>query len=372
MMKKAAVFPNKYIQGNGVLKEIGDLIKPFGQKPMILWGKRTRAAVSEDVFASLKACGMDYVERMLPGECSKPEAARIEAEIKEKGCDIVIGMGGGKAMDIAKAAAQHVGLRCVIVPTAASSDAPTSACTVWYNEDDGSFEEFELWPVNPDIILVDTGVMVKAPLKLFMAGIGDALATYPEAKSCYESYTPACSGGYPTMTALAMAKLCFDTLVEYSEAAIMAVKTQLCTPAFEKVVEATTLLSGIGWESCGVATAHVLGNALANFPEAHAHMHGEKVAFGIVTQLCIDPGMSMTETYEIVDFMVKIGLPVTFADLDMQDVSKERLYQWAVEQTQPGSQCEHHTFPITAEDLYTAMLAADALGQERKALLAAK
>lgn len=85
-MKKAAVFPGKYIQGEGVLKELGELIKPFNvKKPMLLWGKRTRAATADIVYASLKEAGMEAVERMLPGECTHEECANIVADIKEKG-----------------------------------------------------------------------------------------------------------------------------------------------------------------------------------------------------------------------------------------------------------------------------------------------
>jgi glycerol dehydrogenase len=368
-MKLAAVFPGKYIQGDGVLKEIGALIKPFGvKKPMLLWGKRTRAAAADIVYASLKEAGMDAVERMLPGECTHQECDNIVADVKEKGCDIIIGLGGGKALDISKAAANHAGLRNVIVPTAASSDAPTSACTVWYNED-GSFHSFELWPANPEIVLVDTEVCITAPVHMFLAGVGDALATYVEAKACNATHAVACSGGAPTQTAIAMAKLCYDILIEYTEAAILAIKAGSPTPAFEKVVEATTLLSGIGWESGGVATAHVLGNSLANFPEAHHHMHGEKVAMGIVTQLMLDPDMDMDFTLKTVDFMVKVGLPVCFADLDLQDVSRERFYDWCVAECYPGNNMEHHNFKVTPKDLFNAMMMADAFGKARKAAL---
>ena len=368
-MKLAAVFPSKYIQGPGVLGEIASLIAPYGcKKPLLMWGKRTRAAASETVFKSLKDAGMEYVERMLPGECTHEECAKIVGEVKENGCDIIIGLGGGKALDLSKAVANHAGLRNVIVPTAASSDAPTSACTVWYNED-GSFNSFELWPANPEIILVDTAICITAPLHMFIAGVGDALATYIEAKACYATHAVACSGGAATLTAMAMGKLCYDTLVEYTSMAIDAIKAGAVTPAFEKVVEATTLLSGIGWESCGVATAHVIGNSFADFPEAHHHMHGEKVAFGIVTQLMLDMDVDRDFTYKTVDFMIENGLPVTLADLDMQDVSKERLYDWCVGQCYPGNNMEHHNFEVTPKMFFDAILQADEFARRRKIAL---
>ena len=368
-MKTAAVFPQKYIQGPGVLADIAGLIKAYGcKKPILMWGKRTRAAASETVFKALNDAGLEYVERMLPGECTHDECAKIVAEIKENGADMVVGLGGGKALDLSKAVANHAGLRNIIVPTAPSSDAPTSACTVWYNED-GSFESFELWPANPEVILVDTSICITAPLHMFLSGVGDALATYVEAKACYMTHAVACSGGAPTSTAMAMAKLCYDILVEYTPLAIEAIKAGVVTPAFERVVEATTLLSGIGWESCGVATAHVIGNSFADFPEAHHHMHGEKVAFGIVTQLMVDPNVDREFIYKTVDFMVENGLAVTLADLDMQDVSKERIYDWCVGQCAPGNNMEHHNFVITPKMLCDAILAADQFGKSRKAAL---
>ena len=368
-MLKAAVFPSKYIQGDGVLANIADIIKQLGCKhPIIMWGKRTKKATEGIVLPALKEAGMEVYERMLPGECTHAACDEIAAEVKEKGCDIVIGMGGGKALDLSKAVANHTGLKNIICPTAASSDAPTSACTVWYNED-GSFNSFELWPQNPEVILVDTGVCITAPVHMFLAGVGDALATYVEAKACFAAHAVACSGGRPTETALAMAKLCYDLLLEYTEAACIAIEAGAVTPAFEKVVEATTLLSGIGWESCGVATAHVLGNSLADFPEAHHHMHGEKVAMGIVTQLMLDPDVDMDFTLKTVDFMVRVGLPVCFDDLDLGGVSKERFYEWCVGQCYPGNNMEHHNFEVTPKDLFDAMMMADKFGKARKASL---
>lgn len=365
-MKKAAIFPGKYIQGEGVLKEIGGLLQSLGaKKPLIVWGRRSRAASSPLIFPSFEASGIEYAEHPFGGECTHEEAAVIEKACRENGCDILIGIGGGKCLDVTKGAAAHLGKRIIIVPTVCSSDAPTSACTVWYDAQ-GACVGFDLWPFNPDVVLCDTGVMITAPEIMLKAGIGDALATYLEARASNKAHNTASSGGAPTLTVMALCKLCFDTILDSTEASLCAVRAGVVTPAYERLVEACTLLSGIGWESGGLATAHVLGNNLSHFPEAHHHMHGAKVAFGIVTQLMLDVDQDMDEAYEIVDFMIGIGLPVTFADLSLETVSKERLMEWCEANTQPGSFTNNHSFPVSAKDLYNAMIAADAFGAMRK------
>ncbi|MEG0751543.1 MAG: glycerol dehydrogenase [Oscillospiraceae bacterium] len=368
-MRKAIIFPPKYIQGEGALGDIGSIIAPYGcKKPLLVWGKRTRSAASEIVLNSLKEAGMQYVEWNFGGECSHEESALIEAAVKKEGCDIIVGFGGGKCLDVSKGAAAHLGLRVVVAPTVCSSDAPTSACTVWYDKA-GVCIGFDLWPTNPDVVVVDTGIMITAPEAMLKAGIGDALATYIEARASNNAHSATCALGSPTLTVMALAKLCFETLLDNSDAAMLAVKAGVVTPAYDRVVEACTLLSGIGWESGGLATAHQLGNNLTAFPEAHAHMHGEKVAFGIVTQLMIDPDVDIDEVYEVVDFMAELGLAVTFDDLSMGSVSKERIMEFCVANTGEGSFTANHSFPVSAKDLYNAMIAADAFGASRKAEL---
>ena len=368
-MKKAIIFPGKYIQGEGVLADLGGVVAQLGcKKPMLVWGKRTRAAAADAVIDGLKANGADYVEWKFGGECTKEEAAAIAAEIKKQGCDIIVGLGGGKCLDVSKGAAAQLGMRVIVCPTVCSSDAPTSACTVWYDKE-GVCQGFDLWPTNPDVVIVDTGIMVTAPKGMLLAGIGDALATYLEARASNSSHAGTCSGGTPTMSAIALSKLCFDTLLSDADAALIAVEAGVVTPAYDRIVEACTLLSGLGWESGGLATAHQLGNNLSAFPEAHAHMHGEKVAFGIVTQLMLDPDADIDEVYMVVDFMVEVGLAVTLEDLSMEAVSKERLMEFCVANTGEGAFTGNHSFPVSAKDLYNAMLAADAFGKARKAAI---
>jgi len=75
--------------------------------------------------------------------------------------------------------------------------------------------------------------------------------------------------GRPIDTIVAIAELCANTLYEYTPKAIEAVKKNGVNEAVERVVEADTLLSGLGFESCGVAAAHAIGQSLTVMPEIH-------------------------------------------------------------------------------------------------------
>ena len=357
-------FPGRYCQGVGLLRQIGQWVSVYGKSPLLLWEPFLKDALGEVVSGSFREHGLTLRDAPFAGETTRAAAQALIHRIKTEGCDVVVGMGGGKAIDTAKAAAALSGVRCVIVPTIAASDAPTSACTVWYN-DAGEYEGFDLWRFNPDLVLVDTGVIARAPVRFLVAGMGDALATWPEASAAYSRRAISTAGGTQTMTALAMARLCFDTILQHGVEAKQAVAQGVVTPAVEKVVEANILLSGVGWESGGLATAHAIANSLPAIHETHGLMHGEKVAFGLMTQLCLEQDLAMEAVYRIVDFLNAVGLPTTFAAMKMQAVSKERLLEFARSVSGEGSFVHNHAFAVTAENIVDAMVAADSLGLRR-------
>jgi glycerol dehydrogenase len=157
--------------------------------------------------------------------------------------------------------------------------------------------------------------------------------------------------------------------MDFGVEAKMDAENHVVTAALEKIIEANTLLSGLGWESGGLATAHTLGNGLTILACTHPYSHGEKVAFGLVTQLCLDEDVDPQERLEVIDFMIEIGLPVTFAEIGMDQVSAQELMEAATALTGPGNFVHNHVFTVSAYDLFSAMVKADALGRSRKALV---
>ena len=366
-MKKAIVSPRRYVQGPGLLHDVGATVRSLGTKAVVLWDSTVRQIVGDRVLASFAEAGIEVFEYDFPGESTQKARGEAAQLLSENQASMIVAFGGGKALDVAKGAASDAGGGMVSCPTIASTDSPTSACSVWYDEQ-GNYEGFDMWPFNPDMVLVDTEVIVQAPVHTFVAGMGDALATWIEAEAVQKSRGKNFVGAHATMAALAWAELSFKTIMDFGLDARRDVKNHLVTPAVEKVVEANVLLSGVGFESVGLACAHDVGNLLSNFHECHEKglMHGHKVAFGIVTQLCLDDEMDPWHRQEIVDFEIVLGLPVTFDDLGLEGISDERLKEIGDFCAAEGSLTHNHPFPISSARIVDAMRSADCLGRERK------
>ena len=251
-MAKILISPSKYLQGAGEMKKIGTYASNCGKKALVLISKGGYKRIGKMIEDSFAESTCEVVFDYFNGECCNSEIDRLVNIVKENQCDLVIGIGGGKIFDTAKAVAYYAGTPVFICPTIASTDAPCSALSVVYTEE-GIFEKYLFLPANPNLVLMDTDIITKSPVRLTVAGMGDALATYFEARACKRSGATSCAGGKTTEAAMALAKLCFDTLMEEGVKAKIALEAGVCTPAVEKVIEANTLLSGIGFESAGLA-----------------------------------------------------------------------------------------------------------------------
>lgn len=362
MSAKIMISPSRYVQGNGVIKSIGEQVRPLGSRAMVLCDKVAMPIIRDDASKSFDENGIFAGFETFQGECCMEEINRVKALAEKMSADVIIGVGGGKTLDTAKSVAHYMKAPVVIVPTIASTDAPCSALAVIYTTE-GVFKNYLVLPKNPDLVLVDTGIVAKAPVRLLVSGMGDALATWFEADSCAKAYAKNLPGGNTTEAALALARLCYEILLKHGLRAKLAVEKGVASEDVEKVVEANTLLSGLGFESGGLAAAHAIHNGLTALEETHHYFHGEKVAFGTLVQLVLE-NRSNEELEEVLNFCVSVGLPVTLKQIGVTEATPEKIRKVA-EMSCAEDETIHNTpFQVTSEMVYDAILAADAIGND--------
>jgi len=131
----------------------------------------------------------------------------------------------------------------------------------------------------------------------------------------------------------------------------------------DRIVEANTLLSGLGFESAGLASAHSIHNGLTALAETHSFLHGEKVAFGVLAGLCLTDAPP-EEIDTVYSFCEEVGLPTTLAGVGLGRADPERLAIAAERACAPGQPIYHEAGAITPEKVLGSMLAADSIGKE--------
>jgi glycerol dehydrogenase len=363
--------PSHYVQGKNATASLGHEMKRLGLEgpALIVAGKSAIRLLAEVWQKYLSEAGIAHAVYQFGGECSYPEIERMKASAQAHNSRVIIGAGGGKVLDAARAAADDLGLPIVNCPTIASSDAPCSALSVIYTEE-GVFQEYRFYRRNPDLVLVDTHVVAQAPPRLLVAGMGDALATWFEAKTCVEGHIRNMRGGASTRSAEMLAELCYRILIEDGPDALRAVQTQVVNPALERLVEANTLLSGLGFESSGLAAAHAVHNGLTAAPPTHAYYHGEKVAYGLLVQLVLE-GKPRSVIDPVLAFSSEVGLPITLAEVGLADLPRDLLEQVATRATAEGETIHNEPFEVRPDMVADAILAADAIGRAWKRRAAA-
>jgi len=302
--------PARYIQGPGTLAQLLPLLDEF---------RSTRALVVADDFVRKLLC--DAVPELqglrwhvFAGECTAAEVERVAQSFRDGDCDLVVGAGGGKSIDAAKGAQISLDCPIFIVPTVASTDAPTSRVAVLYTEDH-RLAEVRAMRANPDVVLVDTSVLVKAPRRFFVSGLGDALSKKFEMGQCIGAGGINFYKGRQGQLTTLIGDACFSTLMADTADALEAVASKMPNAAFERVLEATILLSGLAFENGGLSVAHSLTRGLSAIPAIHGSLHGEEVAFGLLVQLLLERDSQQSVLDQLLPYYRMTGLPASLQAL---------------------------------------------------------
>jgi glycerol dehydrogenase len=356
------ISPQRYIQGQGVLRGVGRYLSLVRAKRVaLLMSARGLRNEGVQLLDGLRSAGLESVASAFRGECSIEEiTAHVEA-LSKKSIDCVIAAGGGKCIDAGKGVAYRLGVPVVIVPTLASNDAPCSALSVIYSPE-GVSTGAEFYPDSPALVVVDTDVIAAAPERYLVSGMGDAMATWYEARVCLLNPAAVTTvGARPTLATSAIGEVCAQTLFQEGRAAAAAVAASTVNDALEAVVEANTLLSGLGFESGGVAAAHAMAQSYTAVPQVHAnYLHGEMVAMGTLAQLMMESRPE--EAAKVAEFFAAVGLPIHLGQLSL-DAGDKAALEVVVEGTLAFPFIGNMPMPVNAELVRSAILDAHRLGR---------
>lgn len=356
--------PERYVQGPGEFEHIKFYTDKFGKHIAAFIDGFLYEEFSKRLEKIYK--GSDCELRVIPfaSEVTRNLIDEQADSLKEWKPDMVIGIGGGKTIDVAKAVGTKLGIPFLVVPTIAATDAPTSSLSVIYRED-GTHEGEFFYDHSPSVLIVDSRIIAAAPVRFLVSGMGDALATLLEAESTAQSNTPNLvyhknGGTRQTLAGKAIARECYDSLMKYGVLAKRACEHHVVTEALENIIETNILLSGLGFENNATSGAHSVNDGLTAVENSEKTMHGEKVAFGCIVQL-IAQCAEKERLAEVLDFCMSVGLPVCLEDLQIEN-SDENIRKIA--EASMHSNWGNMPFPVDEDVVFAAIKTADACGRK--------
>jgi glycerol dehydrogenase-like iron-containing ADH family enzyme len=352
------VAPAKVIRGCGVLQAAAAEIASLGSRPLIVTGDRTLAISQQNLQPVLETQQLNTFQASYSEDCCEASLEYLQKTAKEHQADVIIGVGGGKALDTAKLVAQQLQLPVVTIPTSGATCAAWSALSNVYSED-GAF----LYDVGlsrcPDLLILDYDLIKTAPQRTLVAGIGDAIAKWYEASV---------SSGHLQDTliiaAVQQARVLRDILLQKSAAALKEPGSEV----WQEVVDATVLLAGVvgglGGAQCRTVAAHAVHNGLTHI-SGHGSIHGEKVAFGILVQLRLEEmlqgnQLAASARQQLLKFYTEIGLPQKLSDLGLGNITLGELQTAAEIALVPNSDIHRLPFKVVPEQLMAAMVSTTA------------
>jgi glycerol dehydrogenase len=363
MMFISKAYPSNYIQEKDILLKSGDWVKRFGTTPLVVSGPTAWSKAGPQIAQSFNESGLDYHLEMFEGHCSDQELNRLLPKIPAS-VDIVVGVGGGQCMDMAKLVANRLHLPVMNISTLASTCAASAAQSIIYTPEH-VFVRLEQFDLSPVAVLVDPDIIREAPVRYLIAGIGDTIVKWYEAMPLNE-------GKYQnakTKAGLKIAELIRDLLFEYSEQAIQDCEKGETSEALRQVIDTNILLAGLvgglGRHTCASSGAHAIHYGMTVIPEMRHAYHGELVAYGLLCQFTLE-GKSDQEIIDFMEFYKKINLPISLFDLGMKQIRQQDLQNAAIKACEPGRSIHNLPFTIHVDDVYKSINEIHQLGESLK------
>lgn len=356
---RRVILPARYIQGPGVLSQLGAHVRLYGTRPFVVAGKTAYSKVRARIQASLLTSGIPLAGHDdTVTECTLAKISELSAKAQEADADLIIGCGGGKAVDTAKAVAERLHVPVITVPTQCATNADGMADAVIFTEDHRFLKDMYLSRA-PVLVLVDTEVVGRAPPQYLVQGMGDALAAAFEKPAYAASQRMKRAQDQATAAAIAVNLRCFQVLMAHGIQAKKDVEAGRLTEDVEAVIEAVKLMSGFGFGGGGCAAAHAIHNGLTIVPGIR-RKHGEIVAFGTLVQMVLER-RPMGEVERVMRWCRMLGLPTRLEELG--EIDQAELPAAAEKACDPNDTMSAMPFEVTPKMVLEAFAEVDMLAR---------
>ncbi len=342
--------PKQYVQKEDLLAEIGMRVKGFGKRPMVLADERVLSIIRVPVEESLLEEGLSPRFIRFREESSYREIDRLIRIAREEEVDFILGAGGGKALDVSRIVAERLELPLVTLATCASTCSAASAVALVY---ENGMRQETFSGKGPELALVDTGVISRAPFHLLAAGMADAIAKWYEGKPIYDQIV---CPDTATQAAMNLSTQIKETIFALALEAKQDVENQKSSAALERVVETnvliTALVSGLGGQRLRAAVAHGLLYGLGLNVYGMDRLHGEIVAYGVLVQLCLEK--KEDELDLLLPLFSNLGLPLSLADFG-RDVEDALIIEGVTRACEKDPFVNNMPFPVTPQALLASI-----------------
>lgn len=345
---------HRYFQGPNALEMVGGVCAQLGNQPLLVCDGIVHDLVFPVASAACGAQGQTLPWAQVRGEVTRAAVAALVQQARADGAqvDVVIAAGGGKGVDSGKAVARELGAKLVVVPTSASNDGPCSKSFVFY-DDQHRMESVEHMARNPDVVLVDTTLLVQAPRALLVSGIGDALCKLYEGNQTRKAQGINLFGGCNTIAAEQISLACDRVIREDSVAGLQALAQGRPNAAFERLTEALVLLSGLAFENSGLSIAHSITRGLPLVEGVGVSLHGQHVGYGLLVQFILEARTPEFMAQQLA-FYRAVGLAVNLTQLGAVTADKATI-RLVAQGTMTSPHIKHFERPLTQTDLEAAM-----------------
>ncbi|MBD2576874.1 iron-containing alcohol dehydrogenase [Oscillatoria sp. FACHB-1406] len=364
MLPSLQIAPARVLRGSQVLLQAEEAIARLGYRPLLVAGSRSLETIRPQWEELVARQSFQEARVSYGADCSENALRNLQTAVASHQADFIVGVGGGKALDASKLLAERCQLPIVTVPTSAATCAAWTALSNIYSEA-GAFQYDVALSRCPDLLLLDYDLILSAPPRALVAGIGDAIAKWYEA-----SVSSGHSAATLTIAAVQQARVLRDLLLQKSVSALQNPGSE----DWREVVDATVLLAGviggIGGAQCRTVAAHAIHNGLTHISGERKTLHGEKVAYGILVQLRLEEmiqgnQLALAARQQLLKFYAEIGLPQTLEDLGLARVSLSELRRAAEMACAPNSDIHRLPFAVSPEIAIAAMVSTTALPDER-------